>query len=244
MVSEIKDFSAFLASRRSTRDFLPTPVDPAIIEELIADGLTSPSWSNTRPIMVAVASGELRDRISKDMLERAKVLTGFRIGSLADKIKFLFTPKAWPISDYTMLKPYPPELQPRTRRVGKELYGLIGVPRGDKKAREQQWMKNYEFFGAPVELFVFVHKSLGMFAANDAGMFSQNLILSAHARGLGTCAQGAAVLWADAVRRELNVPKGYKLLYGIAVGYASDSIINTFGATRLTPAEVTVASKS
>lgn len=235
-----KDFSAFLASRRSTRDFLSKPIDQGVIEELITDGLTAPSWSNTRPYLVAVASGEVRDRISADMMRRAVVLTGFRIGTLADKIKFLFTPKAWPISDYNMLNAYPVELQPRARRVGKELYGLIGVLRGDKKAREAQWMKNYEFFGAPVELFVFVHKGLGMFAANDAGLFSENLMLSAHARGLGTCAQGAAALWADAIRREFRVPAGYKLLYGIAVGYPSDSLINTFGADRLPAAEITM----
>ncbi len=235
-----KDFSAFLASRRSTRDFLPTPVEANVIEELITDGLTAPSWSNTRPYMVAVASGEVRDRISADMLRRAVVLTGFRVGSLADKIKFLFTPKAWPISDHSMIAAYPVELQPRARKVGKELYGLIGVPRGDKQAREAQWMKNYEFFGAPVELFIFAHKDLGVHAANDAGLFSQNLMLSAHARGLGTCAQGAAVLWADAVRREFKVPKGYKLLYGIAVGHPSDALINSFGAERLPAADITV----
>jgi nitroreductase len=239
-VTNIKDFGAFLASRRTTRDFLPTPIDAKVIEDLITDGLTAPSWSNTRPYLVAVASGDVRDRISADMMRRAVVLTGFRIGSLADKIKFLLTPKAWPISDFNMLKAYPVELQPRARKVGKELYGLIGVPRGDKQAREAQWMKNYQFFGAPVELFVFVHKGLGMFAANDAGLFSENLMLSAHARGLGTCAQGAAALWADAIRREFKVPAGYKLLYGIAVGYPSEALINTFGAERISAADITM----
>jgi nitroreductase len=235
-----KDFSAFLASRRSTRDFLSKPIDSGVIEELITDGLTAPSWSNTRPYLVAVASGEVRDRISADMMRRAVVLAGFRAGNLADKIRFFLTPKAWPISDFMMLKPYPVELQPRARRVGKELYGLIGVPRGDKQAREAQWMKNYEFFGAPVELFIFVHKGLGVFAANDAGLFSENLMLSAHARGLGTCAQGAAALWANAIRREFKVPAGYKLIYGIAVGYASEAVINTFGADRLPTADITM----
>ena len=55
-------FSSFVSSRRSTRDFLSTPVSDEIIEEIIADGLTSPSWSNTRPILVAVAKDDVRDR--------------------------------------------------------------------------------------------------------------------------------------------------------------------------------------
>lgn len=239
-VSEIKDFSAFLASRRTTRDFLPTPVAPEVIEALITDGLTAPSWSNTRPFMVAVASGEKRDRISADLLERWYLLAGFRSGGLREKLRFLFNPKAWPISDYPMIAAYPKVLQPRSRKVGKDLYGLLGVARGDKKARDEQWAANYRFFGAPVELFVFVHKGLDVFAANDAGLFAENLILSAHARGLGTCAQGAVALWRSAVDKEFDVPADYKLVYGIAIGYASDAKVNTFRAERLPANEITI----
>jgi len=240
---DAKEFRAFLASRRSTRDFLPTPVDAAIIEELINDGLTAPSWSNTRPYLVAVAQGPVRDRISHDLLRRWNAAAGLRSGSIVEKIKFAFRSYAWPQSDYPMMAAYPVELQPRSRKVGKELYGLLGVARGDKKARDEQWANNYKFFGAPVEIFVFIHKGLGVFAANDAGLFAQNLMLSAHARGLGTCAQGAVALWSNAVRAEFDVPKDYKLVYGIALGYPSGDKVNGFQAERLPAAEITIATK-
>lgn len=242
-MSEIKDFSAFLASRRTTRDFLPTPVDPKVIEQLITDGLTSPSWSNTRPIMVGVATGEVRDRISAEFHSRWNILAGFRHGSLRDKLRFFLSPKAWPRSDFSMTAPYPVDLRPRSISNGKALYTHIGVPRGDKKARDDQWARNFDFFGAPVVLFIYVHKGLGVFAANDAGLFAQNLMLSAHAKGLGACAQGIAALWSKPSRREFNVPKDYKLIYGIAIGYPADAHINKFGAQRLTPADITVAPK-
>ena len=156
------------------------------------------------------------------------------------KLKFIFSPYAWPQSDYPMIAAYPAELQPRSRKVGKELYGLLGVARGDKVARDEQWANNYKFFGAPVEVFVFIHKSLHVFAANDAGLFAQNLMLSAHARGLGTCAQGAVAIWSNAVRKEFNVPKDYKLIYGIAIGHPSKDKVNGFQAERLNPAEITI----
>ena len=35
----------------------------------------------------------------------------------------------------------------------------------------------------------------------------QNLILSAHSKGLGTCPQGAVAIWEDAVRREFEISK-------------------------------------
>jgi len=238
---DAKTFSDFIASRRSTRDFLPTPVDPKVIDALITDGLTAPSWSNTRPYMVAVATGDVRDRISADLLERWDAAAGLRSGSLSQKIKFFFSPKAWPQSDYPMIAAYPQELQPRSRKVGKELYALLGVGRGDKVARDEQWANNYKFFGAPVEVFVFIHKSLHVFAANDAGLFAQNLMLSAHARGLGTCAQGAVAIWSNAVRKEFSVPKGYRLIYGIAIGHPTNDKVNGFQAERIDSAEITIA---
>ncbi len=234
------DFSHFLASRRTTRDFSNILVEEALIEELIADSLTAPSWSNTRPFKVCVATGERKDRISAEFSRRWSKLSKFRNGNIFTKIKLLLTGAGLPTSHRLMARPYVPELKPRAERVGKELYSWIGVARGDRKARDEQWAKNYEFFGAPVELFIYIHKSLHIFAANDAGLMLQNLILSAHARGLGTCLQGAVIIWDDVIRKEFDVPKDYKLLTGLAIGYPKDSHINKFGAHRLSPSAVII----
>jgi nitroreductase len=53
-----QEISDFLASRRSTRDFLPTPIPQELLEKVLTDALTAPSWSNTRPFMIAVAEGD------------------------------------------------------------------------------------------------------------------------------------------------------------------------------------------
>jgi nitroreductase len=119
----------------------------------------------------------------------------------------------------------------------------MGVARGDKKLRDAAWARNYEFFGAPTEMFIYVHKSLGIHAASDAGLMMENLMLSAHAHGLGTCAQGAVSVWDDAVRAEFDIPKEYRLLTGLAIGYPSDAEINTFGAHRIGPEEVVIQPK-
>lgn len=234
------DFSHFLASRRTTRDFSNVLVEEALIEELINDSLTAPSWSNTRPFKVCIATGERKDRISAEFSRRWSKLSKFRNGNIFTKIKLLLTGAGLPTSHRLMARPYVPELKPRAERVGKELYSWIGVARGDRKARDEQWAKNYVFFGAPVEIFIYIHKSLHIFAANDAGLMLQNLILSAHARGLGTCLQGAVIIWDDVIRNEFDVPKDYKLLTGLAIGYPKDSHINKFGAHRLSPSEVII----
>jgi len=234
------DFSNFAASRHSTRDFVSAPVPPEIIEAIIADGLTAPSWSNTRPFMVAVASGETRDRLSVEFLNRWDAVKKLRGEGLGAKLKAAFNRYGLPTSNWLISKPYHSDLAPRAQRIGKELYGLMGIERSDKAARDAAWSRNYEFFGAPVELFVFTHKSLGKFAASDAGLFIENLMLGAHARGLGTCAQGAVAIWEDAVRAEFDVPAEYSLLCGIALGYPSDDKVNSFRANRLNPSDITV----
>jgi len=225
--------SDFLASRRTTRDFLPTPVPQDVIDQLLTDSLTAPSWSNTRPFKVAVATGEVKDRISNEFLLRWNVLSKIMRRGIKNKLRLLISRYGLPTSNRSIVKPYVPELKPRAERVGRELYTLFGVARGDREARDKQWAKNYSFFGAPVELFIYIHKSLHIYAASDAGLMMENLILSAHARGLGTCAQGAVNIWDDVVRREFDIPKEYRLLCGMAIGYPSDSPVNSFKANRI-----------
>ena len=232
-MNNAQEFSQFLASRRSTREFSPTPIPQDLLDQVLTDALTAPSWSNTRPFKVAVAQGEIRDSISAEFLNRWSVLSKIMRKGILNKLRIVYSRYGLPTSNRSIAKPYPAELKPRAERVGKELYELFGVQRGDRDARDQQWAKNYSFFGAPIELFIFVHKSLHIYAASDAGLMMQNLILSAHAHGLGTCAQGAVGIWEDVVRKEFEISKDYRLLCGIAIGYPSDSPINKFGANRI-----------
>jgi len=225
--------SQFLSSRRSTRDFLSTPVPQEIIDQILTDALTAPSWSNTRPFKVAVATGEVKDRISNEFLSRWSVLSKIMRKGIKNKLRLIISRYGLPTSNRSIVKPYVKELRPRAQRVGKELYELFGVKRGDREARDKQWGKNYSFFGAPVEMFIYIHKSLHIYAASDAGLMMENLMLSAHGFGLGTCAQGAVNIWDDVVRKEFDIPKDYRLLCGMAIGYPSNSPVNSFKANRI-----------
>jgi nitroreductase len=235
--------SEFLASRRSTRDFLSTPVPDEILDQILTDSLTAPSWSNTRPFKVAIATGEVRDRISGEFLSRWHVLSRIMRKGIRNKLRLIYSRYGLPTSNRSIVKPYVAELRPRAQRVGKELYELFGVKRGDRTARDAQWGKNYSFFGAPVELFIYIHKSLHIYAASDAGLMMQNLMLSAHAHGLGTCAQGAVNIWDDVIRKEFDISKDYRLLCGLAIGYPSDSPVNSFQANRIDVSEMVVKPK-
>ena len=223
----------FVASRRTTRDFLDKAVPEELIDKLLTDAMTAPSWSNTRPFMVGVAVGDRRDRISKEFLKRWQAASVALKPGIMGKLKLFVTRYGVPKSDYRVFRPYPKDLKPRQQKVGADLFGFIGIEREDIEKRQAQWGRNYEFFGAPVSLFIFTHSGLGEYSVSDAGLFMQNLMLSAHANGLGSCAQGASALWAEPVRAEFKVPKHYKLLCGIALGYPGSAKINQFEAERL-----------
>jgi nitroreductase len=241
-----EQWQEFAASRRTVRDFLPTPVPQEIIDAILTDAMTAPSWSNTRPYLVAVANGEKRDRISAALLRRVDGLNAAKRGGLVAKLKFLFSGYVFPMSEYPVVKPYPKDLNPRRIRVGKGLYENMGIQRGDAAGRDAQMRRNFEFFGAPTAIFIFTHKGLGEYSVSDAGLFMQNLMLSAHARGLGTCAQGMLAIWPKPVRREFRAalakhPRQYRLLVGISLGYPSAASVNSFEAERLPISEITLA---
>jgi nitroreductase len=243
-INDAQSFSDFLASRRSTRDFQrDKPIPQEILDQILEDAMTAPSWSNTRPFQIAIATGEVKDRISTEFLDRWAALNRGKNGGLLAKITLLATRKGLPTSNRSMGKPYAAELKPRAQRVGKELYAALGITRSSRAERDAQWAKNYEFFGAPTELFIYIHKSLGIWSASDAGLMMENLMLSAHAHGLGTCAQGAVALWDDVIRKEFEVSKDYRLLTGLAIGYPSNAPINGFGAHRISAAEITAKKK-
>lgn len=214
-----EEFSKLAQSRRSTRDFLATEIPADTLTEILSEGLTAPSWSNTRPFTVAVASGEQRNRISKDLVERlrdSKELPGMGANP-----------------DYTHVIPYPAGLVERSQRVGKGIYDTLGIDRNDSTARFNFLGRNYEFFGAPTALFFFTHKGLDQFGTLDLGLYMQTVMLAAKVRGLGTCPQGYLGNYPDIIKAEFEVSDDYALVCGMSIGYPSDHPINGWEAERL-----------
>ena len=225
------DVSTALRTRRSTRAFKPDPVPHDLLMACLEDAGWAPSWSNTQPYRVAVASGRLRDTLSAELCAR------FDAG-----LRLLKAPRwrqligVWrgekPRSDFPVPMTYPDDLQEARRAAGLGLYERLGIRRDDRASRDRQMRRNYEFFGAPVALVVFAHAGLGAYAPVDAGVFLQSFLLAAHARGLGTCAQAALAVFADPVRAAFAVPPSYRLLVGCSVGFPADHPVNSYNPGR------------
>ena len=224
-------FSDLAAARYSVRDFRPDPVPTEIVEEILEDTRQAPSWSNTRPFMLALATGERADRLRAAYIAEFDVTLPVQHKKRGAMVHLALSGKA-PDGDYRTWAPHPADLLPHSQAVGSQLYAHMGIARQDRKARDAAVRRNCEAFGAPVIGFVLVHKGLMPFAALDAGIILQTLFLSAKAHGVDSCPLGVLATWRRPFDAEFEAPADYRLITGFALGYASDAPVNDFRAER------------
>ena len=224
-------FSELAAARYSVRDFRPDPVATEIVEEILEDTRQAPSWSNTRPFMLALATGERADRLRAAYIAEFDVTLPVQHKKRGAMARLALSGKA-PDGDYRTWAPHPADLLPHSQAVGSQLYAHMGIARDDRKARDAAVRRNCEAFGAPVIGFVLVHKGLMPFAALDAGIMLQTLFLSAKAHGVDSCPLGVLATWRRPFDAEFEAPADYRLITGFALGYASDAPVNDFRAER------------
>lgn len=225
-----QDFAALVRSRHTIRDFRPDPIPDEVLDAILDDARHAPSWSNTRPYCLAVASGERLSRLSDAYLRKFDDSLGLLHREPRAIARGLLLRRGMPDADFKTWGRYPDDLAPRRVQVGRSLYAHLGIDRGDRAARDAAARRNCEFFGAPTVLWVFVHSGLLPFAAHDTGLMVQTLILSAKANGVDSCGLGVLATWRSPIDTEFEVPKGYKLITGLALGYASDAPVNDFRA--------------
>lgn len=204
-------------SRRSVRAFRPDPVPRATVAEILALASRAPSGTNIQPWKVRVLAGRERDRLSKAMVD-----TYLAEGEHAFKYAYNYYPVKW-------RDPY----LSRRRKVGWDLYGLLGLTRDDKAGMAKQHARNFMFFGAPVAIVFTIDADMELGSWLDYGMFLENIMLAARAKGLDTCPQAAIAAAHKVVREVLAIPESEQIVCGMSLGYADpDAIENTLVTVR------------
>jgi len=206
-----------ILSRRSLRAFRPDPVPRETVERILALASRAPSGTNIQPWMVTVVAGTVRERLVKAM--HAEFL---QHGEEGWKREFEYYPTKW-------RDPY----LSRRRKIGWDLYGLLGIGKGEREKTHRQHARNYLFFDAPVGMVITLERDLPVGAWLDTGMFLQNVMLAARAFGLDTCPQAAIGSAHTVLRRELQIPQEQVVVCGMSLGYArADAIENTLVTVR------------
>jgi len=211
---------AAITSRRSIRAFLPTPVAQEDIEAILQVAARAPSGTNTQPWKVYVLQGERKRQLS------AAILAAHNDPALAaqHKEEYAYYPREW-VSPYI----------DRRRKVGWDLYALLGLARDNKAGMAAQHGRNYEFFDAPVGLIFTIDRIMEQGSWLDYGMFLQNIMVAARARGLDTCPQAAFTQYHRIISAQLALPESETVVCGMALGVADLSKIENSLITERMP---------
>lgn len=206
-----------LLSRRSLRAFRADPVPRETVERILALASRAPSGTNVQPWKVHVVAGEVRDRMAQEMT------AGYLAhGEEGWKASYAYYPTKW-------REPY----LGRRRKLGWDLYGLLGIGKGDRERTKQQHARNFRFFDAPVALVFTIDDDLETGSWLDYGMFLQSVMLAARGFGLDTCPQAAIASAHEVLRRHLPIAPNELVVCGMSLGYArGDAVENALVTER------------
>ncbi|HEY4957231.1 MAG TPA: nitroreductase [Caldimonas sp.] len=209
---------AAITSRHSIRAFLPTPVARATIEEILAVAARAPSGTNTQPWHVYVLTGAAKEKLSRRLVEAYDD----PVARATHSEEYAYYPTEWKS----------PFIE-RRRKVGWDLYGLLGIAKTDKARMHAQHRRNYEFFGAPVGLIFTIDRVMRQGSWLDFGMFLQSVMVAARGLGLDTCPQAAFTQFHRIIVEELGAPAEEQLVCGMSLGHADpEAIENTLVTER------------
>lgn len=220
--TEQKIVDAAITSRRSIRAFLPQPVAREDIEAILDVAARAPSGTNTQPWKVYVLTGATKQKLSTE------IVNTYLDPALSKQHteEYNYYPLEW-VSPYI----------DRRRKIGWDLYSLLGLRRENKAGMQAQHARNYVFFDAPVGMIFTMDRVMEQGSWLDYGMFLENIMIAARGRGLDTCPQAAFTQFHKIIGEVLQLPAGERVVCGMSLGYAdADKIENSLVTERDTAA--------
>ncbi|MCP4903139.1 MAG: 4Fe-4S dicluster domain-containing protein [bacterium] len=204
-----------MRSRRSCRCYRDEEVSRAVLNDLVRIGTTAPSGTNCQLWTFTV----LPDRA-------AVVVAAEKVKAFYDRLNQQASNGAYRL----FARLFAGDALDRYYR---EYYETVkeGMRQWEEEGRDRL------FHGAPAAILV-GSKPGASCPAEDALLATQNILLAAHAMGLGTCLIGFVV---EAMKRDaaigeaLGIPKGERTYAVIALGYPAVEYLAPTGRRRVEP---------
>jgi len=198
-----------MASRRSCRNYLERPVERALLEDLVRIGITAPSATNSQRWTFTLVPTRAA------MLAWGQRLRGFfvRVNQLA---RIAPLRHALRVAGRPQLNTYFRENYPSS---------VEAIAEWDRDGTDRL------FHAAPAAIVVGATGGASM-PADDALLATQNILLAAHAMGLGSCLIGFAV---EAMRNDrgcarfIGIPDEETVHAVVALGHPNESYLTQAG---------------
>jgi nitroreductase len=216
-------FDDVLMGRRSIRGYQDKPVPKALLEEVLALAMRSPSSMNTQPWNFTVLTGAALDKIREGNTER-------NLAGVPHSREFR-TGEAF-------------VGQHRDRQVGvaKQLFAAMGIAREDKEARLDWVLRGFRQFDAPVCVIITYDRILASSddTAFDCGAVTTALVNAAWSRGLGAVINSQGIMQSPVVREHAGIADGQVIMKAVALGWPDESFpANAVVSERKSVAEAT-----
>lgn len=204
-----------MASRRSCRNYLAKPVSRELLADLVKIGATAPSGTNSQKWTFTILT-------SRGQVEKF----ADRIGIFFKKLnKMAANPLMRLWSRYFS--------SDALGRYYRRYYESIK----EGLARREEEGVDLLFHGAPAVILVGSGEGASC-PAEDALLASQNILLGAHAMGLGSCLIGfavSAIQHDPSIKETLGIPRQEAVHAIIALGYPNEKYQRLTGRLPITP---------
>jgi len=205
------DFDQVITSRRSIRFFKDDSLKSELLLEILKLANYAPSWSDSQPWNVYLATDQTLAKIKTDHQQATK-----------EK------------------RPTSPKLAPMRRRFWEE-FARVNMHNNSEKMRSfvggaenltefNQAQTN--LFNAPAICYLTIPKQAPEWSLFDLGLFSQNLTLAAKSRGIDSIIAYELIKYSAELKNILSIPDEEELIIGIALGYRDDHELNNYQSPR------------
>ena len=137
-IADPASVDAAIESRFSARAFLPRPVPQAMLQDILRVASRAPSGTNTQPWKVYVLQGAARDALVDKVCAAHDQLRDNPELEARYPEPYDYYPAKW-------VEPY----LSRRRAVGLDMYGLLGIGKGEKDKMHAQQQRNFRFLMRP-----------------------------------------------------------------------------------------------
>ena len=202
------NFKELMKERHSCRKFQSKQIPEEVLKDIISISLGAPSWCNSQPWNIYVASGKTMEEIRKEWISKGE-----------NKIK-----------GYADIPPgHRTDFSERSQSIMEKFY-----KQWDELPKKDADECNPHIFNAPTMVYLTLPKGHTQYSMLDLGGLEMCIMLAAKANGVDSIPAFSAIMYPDVLRKYLKISDKEDIVIGIGLGYEEKCKINEHRSVKMT----------